>query len=171
MATFALFGVVVFASFFSLVPALDAVSDIHQGYFLGLDAPWVAYVTTMLVAVFLALFGMANWVFHWKLGLRSFGLAAAVQLLALIGGIAIVHWTYDRTIDRCVARAQETVDAIHAYERDKGCAPRTLKDLVPDYLPRDPSLLLEDGPGLYYCVSTGTLPPPVGEWWISPESF
>jgi hypothetical protein len=90
-------------------------------------------------------------------------------LSAVVAGQAIVSGTFESIVQSCVVRADAVVAAIHEFEHEHGSAPRTLKDLVPRYFATDPSWIHADGTVLWYGVTTGRLPVPVGAWAIKPN--
>ncbi|HTF88952.1 MAG TPA: hypothetical protein VK843_11125 [Planctomycetota bacterium] len=69
-----------------------------------------------------------------KPGPRVFLIALAIHLVCVFCGSAYVEHERQRVVESLVARAQETVDAIDAFELRYGNAPSELEQLVPEFL-------------------------------------
>lgn len=152
--------------FGTVFPTLKTASQFSTGYFQENDLPIVIVLTTILVGGYLTLLALATWIFRLRVRMTWIVLAFAVHLATAAAGIEFVRLTFEHMVRGSVARAQDVVDAIQAFERERGHVPAGLKALVPDFLRGNPELLYENGPGLYYESD-----PTTAAWSIQRHTF
>lgn len=66
-------------------------------------------------------------------------IVSGLYISCCMGGIILGHRTRMAGMHAFAERSQPLIDAIGSYERDHSVPPRSLQDLVPDYLPIVPS--------------------------------
>lgn len=152
-------------------PVLGELDQFSGGYFIGNDYPIQAILPTICLTTLLVVFAIVNWILHLGVSWRTFAFGLLLHLTTVAAGLGVMHLTFWSMVHGSVARAQAAVDAIHAFERARGYAPCGLKELVPDFMPRDPTLLYEDGPTLNYMLGRPLLHSAPGAWTIQQDPF
>jgi len=90
---------------------------------------------------------------------------ALVGVLTLIPSARASVHVRDRAFTALAERSKPLVAAIHAFEREHGHPPPTLKALVPDYLPEVPRTDMAEIPDYYYSPRSLKYRP-TGTWYL-----
>lgn len=142
----------------SAFPAATALawSSVSSGDFV-LNLVGLPIILGIVFAAGCGLAGAAMTIFKAR---RTKGLAWSLTSAAFIAGAVIGLVSSERIArvgwNKVVQRSDPLVEAIHAYEKKQGEAPKALADLVPGYLSAVPSTGVGSSPEFHYFRATGT---------------